>query len=140
RLAVVAPGVIAGVGGGVLLARALELGGAGMAAAALSLAVVGGVVCHLTEKAAVVIAGVVGGALAGDALSAHALAPLVGAGVGALLFPALYRRALVVVTSLLGAVTLVAAVGTEHEPVAVVGVAIAGALVQFAWGRPSKDG
>jgi hypothetical protein len=67
------------------------------------------------------------------------MAPVVGAVVGAVSFPPLYRRAVVVLTALLGAVVVVGVSGYDPLPPVILAVAGVGALVQFAWGRPAAD-
>ncbi|MEN9786638.1 MAG: hypothetical protein RLZZ299_1902 [Pseudomonadota bacterium] len=141
RVAVVLPGVLIGLLGGSVLAPLLPLPpGTGWMVVA-GAAAFGGVAAWAVERAVVVAAGamvgLVGGVLAMPLLVAFTpwWAPLAGAVVGALLGPWMFRKALVVVTSALGALALCWAAGWVPEPWNA-GVAWAvGVLVQSAAGR-----
>ena len=141
RVAVVLPGVLLGLLGGAVLAPVLPVppGTGWMVVAGAGM--LGGVAAWAVERAVVLAAGamvgLVAGVLAMPLLVAFTpwWAPLAGAVAGALLGPWMFRKALVVVTSALGALALCWAAGWVPGPWNA-GVACAvGVLVQSAAGR-----
>lgn len=143
RLAVVAPGVLAGAALAVAGAGALGLGPVPTVVAVVVVAIVAGGLCALVEKLAVALAGVVVGVGV-----AQAVAPLVvasppwwaavlGGLVGLVAFPALWRAVLPLITAALGALALTWAVDL-HSSILALGVATGlGAVVQ--WATAAKD-
>jgi hypothetical protein len=148
RLAVVAPGILLGLAGGAALCGALELGHQPTLAICGVLAVVGGVVCHLGERLAVVIAGVLAGlalVVACRPLVASGLpwwAPVAGAGLGGVLGPVLHRAALPFLTSAIATPPVVWAMEWPLSPVALGGVFAVGVIVQLytGGGGAQKEG
>ena len=145
RLAVVAPGVLAGILGGLTLAREFGLASDATLGFAVGGGVAGALLAWLVERVAVMTAGV----LVGVAV-ANLLVPLVvahppwwtvpaGGAAGALLGPTLYRAALPLVTSLVGAFGLVWAAGWAPTPVVLGGLFAAGVVVQFATGGTKRS-
>lgn len=146
RLAVVLPGLLVGLAAGVLAGGALSLAPGAVAILAAVGALAGGLAAHLVERFAIVIAGVLGG-LGG----AHVAWPLLAGGAapwwlwpaaamaGAVVFPVLWKVALVPLTAWLGAVVLVDAIGVPVHPLVVPGVAIVGMFVQWAGGRKKDE-
>lgn len=137
RLAVIAPGMLAGVAVAVEGGRRLALEPQVVAAGAVVLAVAGGVLCHVAERVAVYAAGM----LVGGAVAIAADAPwwglLIGVSAGAVAFPMLYARALPVLTAALGAVAVAWASGLSSLPV-VVGLVLLGSMIQFAFSAPTR--
>lgn len=147
RLAVVAPGALAGTAAGVALGGAMSLPPLVTLGAALVAAGIGAAVCALAEAVAVRLAGVVVGVAATIALAplfSGAPAPwwasVAGALGGLVVFPTLYRRALPAVTALLGAAAVVWALGMQASPLALLGVAGAGLVVQGMFGGKRRKG
>lgn len=146
RVAVILPGVLLGLLAGAVLAPVLPLPpGTGWMVVA-GAAVVGGVAAWAVERAVVLAAGAMVGLVAGVLAMPLFLAftpwwaPVVGAIVGALLGPWMYRKALVVVTSALGALALSWAAGWVPGPWNA-GVACAvGVLVQTLAGGGRSSG
>ena len=67
-------------------------------------------------------------------------APLVGAAVGALLFPLLYKQLLKVLTPAVGAVAMAWAAGLPEDPRVLVGLWVLGSLIQvFSIGEQESD-
>jgi hypothetical protein len=146
KLAVVAPGVIAGVAGALWIGETAGLAGSVVAVAAVVLAVAGAVLCRLLERLAVAAIGVI--ALAGVTQLAWPLAMdgqaapwwgvLLGGAVGLLLFPGIFRSLIRWITALLGALMVAWSLG-YHENVWVVGgLFVAGCVVQAASGKKGK--
>jgi hypothetical protein len=148
RVAVVAPGLLGGLAGGLALSR--ELGLARDATLVISgvLAVAGGVICHLGERLAVVVAGMLGGVAATVALEplvAGGLpwwAPIAGATVGGVLGPFLHRAALPILTAVVGAPAVAWAAQWPMSPVVIGGLVALGVVVQWMTGgsRPEASG
>jgi hypothetical protein len=65
--------------------------------------------------------------------------PVVGAVVGALAAWPLFDRALVLVTSVLGAVAVAFAAGWLDRPLAVAGLAVFGIVAQLIGGRKTEE-
>lgn len=148
KLAVVAPGVIAGVAGALWIGETAGLAGTVVAVAAVVLAVAGAVLCRLLERLAVSAIGVI--ALAGVTQLAWPLAMngqaapwwgvLLGGAVGLLLFPGIFKSLIRWITALLGALMVAWSVG-YHENIWVVGgLFLAGCVVQAASGKGRKKG
>ncbi len=144
RLAVVAPGILAGLLAGLTLAREFGLAPSTTLAFAACGGVAGALLAWLVERVAVMTAGV----LVGLAV-ATMLVPLVvahppwwvvpaGGMAGALVGPMLYRAALPLVTSLVGAFGLAWAAGWAPTPVVIGGLFAAGVVIQFATGGERK--
>lgn len=147
RLAIVAPGVAAGVLAGLEVMASADP--TTRLVAALALGVIGGVLFHLVERLAVSAAGAL--LLAG---LAHALSPLVLTGpepwyvpvaaalVGVFLFPRLYRTLLPVITAVLGALGVAWAAQRPEDVVLIGGLSVFGLAVQLFFRRRArrKDG
>lgn len=148
RLAVVAPGLLAGVflaHEGLALAdskpelwmRAAVLGSGGL---------LGAFVAWRVEQLAVRIAGGLVVAAATHALlplawpDAPSWGPLLVGTVGLLIAPSLYRRLLPLITAALGSVAVAWAAGEEQNLLLMAGLTVVGAGIQMASGRSkSKD-
>lgn len=110
RVAVVAPGIIGGAAGGGWIGARLALPPAWIAGLSAVGALLGALLAALVERAAMVVAGILGGI--GAVAAAERLIALpwwawpLGALVGALTFPAVWRGALVPLTAWIGAVAL----------------------------------
>ena len=143
KLAVVAPGVLAGVAGALLLPA--ELGPVVIAVAAVVLAIAGAVLCHLLERVAVHAIGVIAAAgitqLAWPVV-AGGPAPwwgvLLGSAVGLLLFPGVFRSLIKWITALLGALMVAWSVGYHDDAYVVGGLFLGGCIVQAIGGRKAK--
>lgn len=145
RLAIVAPGLAAGVMAGLELSEGqpTEL----RVAAVAALAIVAAFLLHRIERMAVAAAGsflAVGLARAGAPLVLDQAAPwyvLLGAGLlGLLLFPRLYERLLLVITPAIGAVCVAWAVDRPQDLLLIAGLTLAGTVVQLATGRGGGSG
>jgi uncharacterized membrane protein len=145
RVAVVLPGFLLGVGLGAGVAQLLTLDPMVGAGVALVAGLIGAVAAHLVERFAVVIAGVIGGLGA-----AQVVDPLVAAGgppwwvwpvaavTGGLVFPLIWKAALLPLTAWIGAVVLIDAAGLPPSPLYVGGLAVVGLIVQASVGRGKK--
>lgn len=140
RLAIVAPGLAAGVMAGLELSEGqpTEL----RVAAVAALALVAAFLLHRIERMAVAAAGsflAVGLARAGAPLVLDQAAPwyvLLGAGLlGLLLFPRLYERLLLVITPAIGAVCVAWAVDRPQDLLLIAGLTLGGTVIQLAMGR-----
>lgn len=134
RVAVVAPGIVGGAAGGGWLGARLALPPGWIAALSAVGALIGGVVAMLVERLAMGLAGVLGGlgavAVAERFLAVPWWAWPIGAVLGALVFPAVWRGALVPITAWLGAVCLGQASGYA-EPWVVLPLAVLGVFIQL---------
>lgn len=143
RVAVVAPGVALGVLLVVTGADVLAPGVGstrGIAIAALAMGVVGGAVFWFVERFAVATAGaalvgglvyVFGPALMGGPTPFYV--PLGASLLGLLLFPRVYKALLPLLTPLMGALLVGWGLERLDQPGLVLGLAIAGMLVQLIW-------
>ena len=144
RVAIIAPGVLAGVA---LADRYLSgLGGALPFVFALLLGAGGALACHVAEQMAVRLVGAV--IISGVV---HAAAPLVFhrdtpwwwapvAGlVGLLLFPRLYERLLPLIGAILGAICIAWAIGKPQEVGLIGALAAGGLVVQLVWRAVSGE-
>lgn len=140
RLAVVAPGVLAGLLAGVTLAQEFGLSPNATLAFAAGGGMAGALLAWLVERVAVMTAGVLVGLAATTLILplvvAHPPWWVVPAGgmLGALVGPMLYRAALPVVTSVVGAFGLAWAAGWASTPVVIGALFLGGVIVQFATG------
>ncbi len=147
RLAVILPGLLLGLGGGLLLANLIS----GTTPVIVGLAILGGVggglLAHFLERFAVVGAGVIAG-LAGADIAwplvsatppAWYLWPL-AALVGGALMPLIWKAALVPLTAGIGAYVLVDVAGYPRTPVTVGALAAVGLIIQVVIARraPAK--
>ncbi|MDP2309302.1 MAG: hypothetical protein Q8P18_24990 [Pseudomonadota bacterium] len=142
RAAIVLPGLLLGLGAGIVAGGLL--GAVPMVVAGLAIAggVIGALLAAYAERLAVVIAGVlaglgalqVGWPLAASGAPSWWAWPL-AAIVGAAVFPFVWRAALVPLTAWIGAVVLVDVAGLPPSPLAVGGLALFGVIVQLASGR-----
>lgn len=140
RVAVIAPGVLLGGAAGGLGAAALGLGPPAEAVAAVAVAVVGGVACSFAEAVAVRLAGVfVGAGLAQVWPGAPWWAALVGALAGLLVFPAIWRALLPLLTAAMGTLAVAWAAGHPASPALLVGGTVLGALIQWSFRRDADD-
>lgn len=143
RLAIAAPGFVLGVFAGLEVAPTASL--LVQAGLALLLGLVGAGLLLFLERLAVALTGavLVGGLVyAVGPLFVATLpwfAPLVGAAVGLLLFPSLYRLALKIITPLLGALCVAWAFGRPHDLLLIGGLCALGAVFQLARGQRSDD-
>ncbi len=136
RFAVLVPGLLVGVLLGAMLPTSIDNGI--RIGAMVVLAIVGAMVCFMVERVAVhaigaiVVAGLVNAAW--PMFSAGATAPwwglAGGAVVGLFLFPSVFHLLLVLVTSLLGAITLAYAAGYSDNLLVVGGVTLVGLVLQ----------
>lgn len=146
RVAVIAPGLLGGLASGLALSH--ELGLARDATLVISgvLAVAGAVICHLGERLAVVVAGILGGvaAVVGiEPLVQGGLpwwAPVAGATVGGVLGPFLHRAALPFLTAAIGAPAVAWAAQWPLTPVVIGGLTAAGVVVQLLTGGSGPAG
>lgn len=142
-LAIMAPGLLLGLGLGLALPETIDP--SIRAIAAVAVAGFGALVCRFVERAAVAAFGaVVTGGLV------HAAWPLVmgdatpwwgaaaGAVVGLLLFPRAFKALLIPLTALLGAIALGFALGVQDNLLAIGGMAAAGTIGQLLLSRRSK--
>ncbi len=145
KLAVLAPGLLLGIAVGLLLPETLEA--PLRAIIAVVVAGFGAVVCRFVEQAAVRAFGaVVAGGLVYTAWPVVLDEPspwwaaAAGAALGLLLFPRAFQALLKPLTALLGALALAFALGQEHNPFVIGGVALLGAVVQLGTGgKKGKD-
>jgi hypothetical protein len=140
RLAVVAPGLLAGVL--VALELPADLGPPTIAVAALILAGAGALICHLLERVAVHAIGAIaltGLVHLGWPLAAGEPAPwwglVLGAALGLLLFPRVFRSLIRWITALLGALMVAWSLGYQDNPWVVGTLFLAGCVVQGASGK-----
>ncbi len=135
KLAVLTPGILAGVTLAMLLPP--TLGPLVIAGAALLLALVGALLCHLLERLAVHAIGAI--ALAGLCqvgwpLVAAEPAPwwgvLLAAALGLLLFPRIFKSLIRWVTALVGALVLAWTIGRPDDPFVIGGLFLGGCAVQ----------
>jgi hypothetical protein len=148
RVAVIAPGLLGGLAGGLALSRSLDLARDATLVISGVLAVAGAVICHLGERLAVVVAGMLGGVaaiVAIEPLVAGGLpwwAPVAGATVGGVLGPFLHRAALPLLTAAVGAPAVAWAAQWPLTPVVIGGLLVAGVVVQLVTGgrRPEAAG
>jgi hypothetical protein len=155
RIAIVLPGLVLGLTAGLVLGGALDLPDNVVAVVAVVCGAVGALLAGYVERIALVLAGVLAGLgaiQAGWPLAAAAAASVptsmpavppwwawpAGAVVGALLFPLLWRVAIVALTAWIGAVVLVDVAGFPADPLVVGGLAVFGMLVQTVSGRPAQ--
>jgi hypothetical protein len=141
KLAVVAPGIVAGVYAATWLPA--ELGSVVIAVAAVVLAIAGAILCRLLERLAVAAIGVI--AMAGVTQLAWPLAMdgqvapwwgvLVGGALGLLLFPSVFRALIRWITALLGALMVAWSVGYHDNLWVVGGLFLLGCIVQAASGK-----
>jgi hypothetical protein len=145
KLAVVLPGLLLGLGAGVLGGSALGLAVPVVAVLAIVGGLFGALLCHFVERFAIGVAGVLAGLGAANAawplLSTHPapwylwpIAALVGLG----LFPFIWRLALVPLTALIGAVVVLDAAGAPPNPLYIGGLALLGIVAQLAMGARGK--
>lgn len=146
RIAVVLPGLLLGLGAGVVIAGALALPPMVTVAVAAVGGLVGAVLAGTIERFAVVVAGVLAGlgaAQVGWPLAASGAPPWwlwpVAALVGAALFPFLWRAALVPLTAWIGAVVVVDVAGVQPHPLVIAGVMLVGVVAQVAVGRKRAE-
>jgi hypothetical protein len=144
RLAVLAPGLLLGIGVGLLLPETLDA--PLRAIAAVVLAGFGAVVCRFVEQAAVRAFGaLLAGGLVYTAWPIAMSEPspwwaaAAGAALGLLLFPRAFQLLLKPLTAILGALALAFAVGQEHNPLVIGGVALLGTVIQLGTGGKRKD-
>ncbi|MDP2314743.1 MAG: hypothetical protein Q8P41_17700 [Pseudomonadota bacterium] len=145
-IAVVLPGLLLGLGGGVLIAHLLGLAPMVTVGVAVVGGLVGALVARAVERLAIAIAGVIAGlgaAQLGWPLAAATAPPWwiwpLAAVAGAVLFPFVWRAALVPLTAFIGAVVLVDVAGVVADPLVVGGLTAVGIVVQLALGRgPQK--
>ncbi len=151
RLAIVLPGLVLGLTAGIVLGGALDLPQMVTGLLALACGAVGALLAGFVERTALVLAGVLAGlgaiqagwpATALLSTSVPAVPPWwawpAGAVVGALLFPMLWRVAIVALTAWIGAVVLVDVAGFAADPLVVGGLAVFGMIVQTVSGRPPQ--
>ena len=144
RVAIVAPGFVAGVFIGLQLASGAEL--TTRLIAGLTLGIIGGAILHFAERFAIAVTGalLIGGL-------ANAIAPLVMGGpvpwyvptaaslLGLLLFPSVYRALLKLITPLLGALCVAWALDRPQDVLLIGGLAAAGVIFQLVLGGTRKD-
>lgn len=137
RVAVGAPGAILGV---LLVTHFLRgvVDELSLTIAAIGGAVIGAMITGFIEKLAIRLAGGLVGAFFVDALwplvqttELPVWAPAAGALLGLLVFPALWRTALKLITPFLGALCVAYAAGLPHHPLLIGGLTVLGALVQL---------
>lgn len=140
-LVIAAPGLALGVA----LGLALPLEPSQRAIAAVVLAALGALACRFLERVAIWgIGAVLSGTIALWAWPLFRTEPppswlaAVGAVVGLLLFPAVFRAALKPVTAALGAMLLVWSLGWQHRPLLGVALFAVGLVVQIAADRKDK--
>jgi hypothetical protein len=144
RVAVVLPGLLLGLGAGIAIANVLALAPMVAAGVAVVAGLAGAVAAHLVERFAVVVAGVIGGLGAAQvAWPLVASAPPwwmwpLAAAAGGLVFPLIWKVALVPLTAWIGAVVLIDAAGLPPSPLYVGGLAVVGVIVQASLGRGKK--
>lgn len=140
-LVIVAPGFAAGV----LAGLALPLDPSSRGIAAVVLGAVGALLCRFVERIAVVgIGAVVAGSVANAVwplVTGHPApwwGPAAGALAGLALFPSMFRAMLLPITAVLGAFLVGWSLGFEAQLPLVGGMALVGAIIQFAT-RKRKD-
>ncbi|MSQ00743.1 MAG: hypothetical protein EXR71_02495 [Myxococcales bacterium] len=144
---VVAPGVLAGVYLAAWAQPLFHFDAITLLVVTVALAAAGALLCHFVAAMAVRAAGA--GLFAALAWFALPLAqsgpvpwwvPLVGAALGALVFPALYKIALRPLTALVGAWSIAWAVKHPGNPYVVLALAAAGTAVQVALAGTGRGG
>jgi len=147
RVAVVAPGVLGGLAGGLALARQLHLARDASIVIACVLALAGGLICHLGERLAVTVGGVLAGialTIALEPLVAGGLpwwAPVVGAALGGLASPILHRALLPVLTAVVAAPAVAWVIPWPMTAPVLLGLTAFGIIVQLmTGGSPASKG
>ena len=144
---VVAPGVLAGVYLAAWAQPLFHFAPTTLLVVTVALAGAGAWLCHFVAAIAGRMAGA--GLFAALAWFAAPLAqpgpvpwwvPVVGAALGALVFPSLYKIALRPLTALVGAWSIAWAVKAPGNPYLVLGLAAAGTALQFALSRSTGEG
>lgn len=143
-LAIMAPGVAAGVMVGLAFTEGQDLTMRLMACGAL--AIIAAYVLYSAERLAIAAAGsfvAVGLARAGAPLVTGAPAPwyvLLAAGVvGIFFFPRLYRRLLVVIAPAIGALCMAWATGREGDLALITGLTLLGTVIQLVLWSGHRD-
>jgi hypothetical protein len=144
QVVVLAPGLVGGIWGGWALGQVLSLGSTPTLAICGVLALGGALVCHFVENLAVRLTGAtafaalgwLGWPLVRPILWEAGVAALVGAAVGALVFPKIYGVAVRVATAGLGGMALAYAAGEPSNLWIIGGAALVGTVVQSVpWSR-----
>ncbi|NOY25524.1 MAG: hypothetical protein GXP62_06585 [Oligoflexia bacterium] len=143
KLAIIAPGIAAGVMVGMNLSQG-ESDGMRVAIIA-ALAIVAGFVLYSAERLAIAAVGAFVAVGMVDAIAPQFSSdptpwPLeLAAGVvGLLLFPSLYQRLLVVLTPAVGALCLAWALGRSQDLLLIVGLTLGGVILQLVMGRKDR--
>lgn len=143
RLAVLMPGLIGGAAVGLMLGQSLDpVAWIGLS---VGLGIVGMALCWFVERAAVSAAGafVVGGLVhaVGPTVLGGDVAwywPVAGAVLGLMLFPKLFKAALVFITATLGALAITWSLGASHHLPLLGGIALFGICVQSVGSKRRK--
>jgi len=147
QIAVLAPGLLGGLWGGLMLGQALHLEATYTLAIAGGLALIGGLICHFVESFAVRLTGAVSFSYLGWSLWPlfrptaweAVVAGVVAGMIGAAIFPMVYVFAIKIATAAMGGFLIADASHHPQNPWIVGGVTLLGAVIQtIPWKRPGS--